>query len=455
MTPKNPVFASTPPASNSGHRLRFDTAHVFAVPDGVRAAELAALQTDLRRVHETVLADTRGGLEAEFACLNLPALMQPELADIEPAAADIHRYRDVVVAGIGGSSLGAKAVYHALREVNPPAGQPALHFLENIDPYHLQFLLARLVPETTAVIVISKSGGTIETVVQFLALREWLEKKLGTSEARKRQWVVTDPRTGWLRELAAREGLPALALPPKVGGRYSVLTAVGLLPLAAVGVDIRALLAGAADNAARCASDDPKTNPALELAALYYLLDVRHGKRISIMMPYADPLLQFVNWYCQLWAESLGKHVPGADPAGTLPVRAMGSVDQHSQLQMYLESRPDKMFTFLALDRWEDDRPVALPASERHAFPYLAGKRLSEVLDAEFRATREVVTRAGHPNVTLHLPALDAHVLGQLIDLYQRVTIYTGLLYGINPLDQPAVELGKQLTLRYLSEAKP
>ncbi|MEK7261020.1 MAG: glucose-6-phosphate isomerase, partial [Pseudomonadota bacterium] len=171
--------------------------------------------------------------------------------------------------------------------------------------------------------------------------------------------------------------------------------------------------------------------------------------------PYADPLLQFVNWYCQLWAESLGKRVANADPAGTLPVRAMGSVDQHSQLQMYLESRADKMFTFLVLDHWENDHAIALPDADRPAFPYLAGKRLSEVLDAEFRATREVITRAGHPNVTLHLPTLDAHVLGQLIDLYQRVTIYTGLLYGINPLDQPAVELGKQLTLRYLSEAAP
>ena len=266
---------------------------------------------------------------------------------------------------------------------------------------------------------------------------------------------MTDPKQGWLRQLATREDLPALSLPPKVGGRYSVLTAAGLLPLAAVGVDIRALLEGAAANAARCADADPKTNPALELAALYYLLDVRKHKRISIMMPYADPLLQFVNWYCQLWAESLGKRVANADPAGTLPVRAMGSVDQHSQLQMYLESRADKMFTFLVLDHWENDRAIALPDADRPAFPYLAGKRLSEVLDAEFRATREVITRAGHPNVTLHLPTLDAHVLGQLIDLYQRVTIYTGLLYGINPLDQPAVELGKQLTLRYLNEAAP
>ncbi len=451
MTTRDSTAPSARPTP-SRHRLRFDTAHMYEAGHGVTAKELAGLQPELARVHAAVQEKSRAGLDAEFACLALPTHMPASLPAIEQAAADVRHFRDIVVAGIGGSSLGAKAVYHALREVNPSAEQPALHFLENIDPYHLQFLLARLKPESTAVIAISKSGGTIETVVQYLALREWLEKRLGPAEARKHQWVVTDPKQGWMRELAAREHLPALSLPPKVGGRYSVLTAVGLLPLAAVGVDVRALLEGAADNAARCAGDDPKTNPALELAVLHYLLDTRHGKRISIMMPYADPLLQFVNWYCQLWAESLGKLVPGAEPAGTLPVRAMGSVDQHSQLQMYLESRPDKMFTFIALDRWEDDRPVALPETERHMFPYLAGKRLSEVLDAEFRATREVVTRARHPNVTLHLPALDAHVLGQLIDLYQRTTVYCGLLYGVNPLDQPAVELGKQLTLRFLSE---
>lgn len=453
MKSKEHIPAPVASAVNArGHRLHFDTTHMYTTPEGVSAVEFTDLQPELTRVHNVVRAKTHAGLDAEFACLNLPELMAPQLAEIERAAVDIRRYRDVVVAGIGGSSLGAKAVYYALRDVAPDVQRPTLHFLENIDPYHLEFLLVRLKPETTAVIAISKSGGTIETVVQFLALREWLEKKLGETDARKRQWIVTDPKQGWLRQLAAREELPALSLPPKVGGRYSVLTATGLLPLAAVGVDIRALLDGASANAARCADANPKTNPALELAALYYLLDVRKHKRISIMMPYADPLLQFVNWYCQLWAESLGKPVANADPAGTLPVRAMGSVDQHSQLQMYLESRADKMFTFLVLDHWENDRAIALPDADRAAFPYLVDKRLSEALDAEFRATREVITRAGHPNVTLHLPTLDAHVLGQLIDLYQRVTIYTGLLYGINPLDQPAVELGKQLTLRYLSE---
>jgi glucose-6-phosphate isomerase len=172
------------------------------------------------------------------------------------------------------------------------------------------------------------------------------------------------------------------------------------------------------------------------------------------MMPYADPLELIVDWYRQLWAESLGKRMetrPGRPPAGTLPVRAMGAVDQHSQLQMYLESRLDKIFTFLALDSWGQDFSIPLPEENRKYFPYLAGKKMSQVLEAEFQATRQVITQTGHPNMTLRLPAINEHVIGQLIDLYQRITVYAGLLYGINPLDQPAVEKGKKLAIQLLS----
>ena len=453
MVPHSKNSPASP--TSSSPLLHIDTTRLYREgvgAEGIDKTEIEALAPEFRRVHQTVIDKSAGGLNAEFACLSLHDSMPESLPQIEAAAEQMRHFEDVAVIGIGGSSLGAKAVYQALGADEPGPRRPRLHFLENLDPRHLDSLRRNRSAEKTAVICISKAGGTIETIVQYLIVREWLEQQLGKNEARQHQWLITDPAQGWLREVARRDGITSLPVPPRVGGRYSVLTAVGLLPLAAVGVDIRGLLAGSAANAARCADANPKTNPALELAALYYLLDVRKHKRISIMMPYADPLLQFVNWYCQLWAESLGKRVANADPAGTLPVRAMGSVDQHSQLQMYLESRADKMFTFLVLDHWENDRPIVLPEADRNAFPYLAGKRLSEVLDAEFRATREVITRAKHPNVTLHLPTLDAHVLGQLIDLYQRVTIYTGLLYGINPLDQPAVELGKQLTLAYLAE---
>jgi glucose-6-phosphate isomerase len=421
--------------------------------EGISRTELAAQTREIEQAQRRIQDGSSAGLEAEFAALNLAHEMLAQLPQIRAMASDLARHQDVLVVGIGGSSLGAKALQQAVAPQTPLAGTPRLHFVENIDPYFLQGLLSSLDAGSTAVLCISKSGGTIETVVQYLVLRDWLARQLGRKNAIRHQWVITDPKRGWLRELAERDGLPSLPVPPQVGGRYSVLSAVGLVPLAVIGVDIEALLQGAADNAARCANADVTANPALEIAALCVLLDTRRSKRTAVMMPYVNRLQLFVDWYCQLWAESLGKWDrarPGSTPAGTLPVRAMGAVDQHSQLQMYLESRHDKFFTFIELETCEHDLPVPLDSFDAPHFPFLAGRSMAEVIDAEFRATRQVITDAGHPNMTIRLPLLNTHILGQLTDLYQRATIYAGLLYGINPLDQPSVEIGKRLAIDYL-----
>ncbi len=448
---------STTGLTTSSPLLHIDTTRLYRDgigAEGVDRTEVEALAPELRRVHQAVIDKSAGGLNAEFACLTLHDSMPESLPQIEAAAEQLRHFEDVAVIGIGGSSLGAKAVHQALGADESGPRRPRLHFLENIDPRNLDSFTRSRSAEKTAVICISKSGGTIETVIQYMLARKWLEQQLGKDKARQHQWLITDPAQGWLRDVARREGIPSLPVPPQVGGRYSVLTAVGLLPLAAVGVNIRGLLAGSAANAARCAAENPRTNPALEMAALFYLLDTRKNKRISIMMPYADPLQLFGDWYRQLWAESLGKRRGGRQddpPAGTLPVTALGTVDQHSQLQMYLESRRDKIFTFMTIDHWRQNPPIPLSADDRKSFPWLEGKRVQDVLEAEFRATSQVITETGHPNMTLCLPTLDAHALGQLIDLYQRATVYAGLLYGINPLDQPAVEKGKQLAIRFLS----
>jgi glucose-6-phosphate isomerase len=442
--------------ASAASRLYIDTARLYRDAigvEGVDHSEIEPLQPELRSVHQKLTKGSAGGLEGEYACLTLHDTMPDSLAQIEAMAEPIRGFENIAFIGIGGSSLGAKAVHQALNSNMLDSSLPRLHFLENIDPLRLDRLLRNWTAEKTAVIAISKSGGTIETVIQLLIVRAWLEKQLGPNEARHHQWLITDPAQGWLRELGRREGISSLPVPPRVGGRFSVLTAVGLLPLAIAGVDIRRLLAGSAANAARCVSDDPRENPALEMAALFNLLDIKRNKRVSIMMPYADPLQLFGDWYRQLWAESLGKRMEGQSdqpPAGTLPVPALGVVDQHSQLQMYLESRRDKIFTFMAIDDWGQNLPIPISAVDKKYFPYLENKRMLDVLEAEFRATVQVISETGHPNMTLRLPRLDAHVLGQLIDLYQRTTVYAGLLYGINPLDQPAVEKGKKLAIQNL-----
>jgi len=448
---KNTRTSETQSAANTS-ALRLDTANM-STDAGVSRAELRSVADAAQRAHARVAENTHGGLDAEYGCLNLPQAMPALLADITAEAEKLRRFSDVIILGIGGSNLGALAVYQALARGGHRRERPALHFIDNIDPDYLHDLLARLAPETTGVVTISKSGGTIETLTQYFVVRDWLNGRLSAAPARAHQWIVTDPSSGWLRALAKNEGIRALPVPPNVGGRYSVLSAVGLLPLAAVGVDVTALLAGARANAARCETDDMARNPALEMAALYYLLDVRKDKRVSILMPYVNALRLFSDWYRQLWAESLGKRRADGTPAGTLPVPALGAVDQHSQLQMYLESRRDKIFSFIALEHWTHAVPIPLGDAEHAALPYLARKTLADVLAAEFNATRRVITDYGHPNLTIYLPVLNAHTLGQLIDLYQRVTVYAGLLYGINPFDQPAVESGKHLTRQYLQGA--
>jgi len=439
--------------------IQIDTTNMYSDVvgnEGVSQSDLQKVNQSCASVHDELTRKILGGLEAEFACLNLHELMQNSLADIHAAATEFQRYSDVIVVGIGGSSLGAKAVYEATAGNNRQTNT-RLHFVENVDPYSLHQQLSRIDPSRCGVLCISKSGGTIETVVQYLILRDWLVRGVGQAAARAQQLIITDPVSGWMRELVRAERLASLPVPPRVGGRFSVFSAVGLLPLAIAGIDIEVLLEGAAASAARCCGHFPDgDNPALEIATVCCLLDTRHDKHISVMMPYANRMQLFVDWYRQLWAESLGKwnrERPDARPAGTLPVRSMGAVDQHSQLQMYIESRHDKFFTFIELGHWQHDLKVPLSDSDASAFPFLRNKSMADVIGAELKATRDVITSAGHPNMSIRLPALDAHVLGQLIDLYQRATVYAGLLYRVNPLDQPSVEQGKLRAIEYLSRS--
>ena len=379
----------------------------------------------------------------------------------------------VLVLGIGGSALGVKALLTALRR---PAWNewddegrdffPRLTVLENVDPTSVSAALQRIDPRRVLVNVISKSGGTAETMAQYLVVRAWLEEALGTA-AHRHLVFTTDPARGALRELAQREHIATLDVPPEVGGRFSVLSPVGLLPAALVGIDINALLEGARRALERSEADDLLRNPAALYAALHWAADTELGARIHVLMPYTDRLREFAEWYRQLWAESLGKRVERSGRTvhvGPTPVAAVGATDQHSQVQLFMEGPFDKLITFVAVDDLGVDVKIPRPDSTEaatpdsgHALPadldYLAGHTLGELLRAEYQATSTALAQMGRMNCTLRFPDLTPSTLGEAIMFFQLATGYAGVWYGVDPFDQPGVELGKRLTYGAMGRA--
>ncbi len=368
----------------------------------------------------------------------------------------------VLVLGIGGSALGMKALLNALKrpgwnELDDDGRDffPRLTVLDNVDPTSVAEALRRIDPRRALVNVISKSGGTAETMAQYLVVRQWLENALGPAATRHLVFT-TDPRKGALREIAARDGIAALEVPADVGGRFSVLSPVGLLPAALVGIDIEGLLAGAREAVARAEHDDLLQNPAALWAALHWAADTTLGARMHVLMPYTDRLREFAEWFRQLWAESLGKAKDRRGQVvhvGPTPLGAVGPTDQHSQVQLFMEGPYDKVITFMGLDRFPEDLTIpALPGLPAD-LAYLPGHTLAELLHAEYEATAAALARMGRMNCSLHLPELNAAALGEAIMFFQLATGYAGVWYGVDPFDQPGVELGKQLT--YAAMGRP
>jgi glucose-6-phosphate isomerase len=363
-----------------------------------------------------------------------------DLAALGALAADVRaRADDVVVLGIGGSSLGGQTLC-AL----PRKGGPRLHFIENIDSATWTRILGAVDLERTVMLAVSRSGTTPETTAQALLAFE----ALGAKRARDRLIVLAGPGRNALRAIAQAAGARTLEHDPELSGRYSVLSSVGLLPALIAGLDGAAIRAGAGAvlDAARVA-DGATDCPAALGAALHVGLAREKGIGAAVMMVYADALQAFSAWFVQLWAESLGK---GGN--GTQPVRALGATDQHSQLQLYLDGPNDKFHTLVMLERAGTGPRIATAAAKGTGVEYLEGRTLGDLMEAEQRATAEVLIDAGRPTRVIRLARLDERTLGALLMHTMIETILAADLLGVDAFDQPAVEHGKVVTKRYLAK---
>ena len=387
-----------------------------------------------------------------FGWVNLPG---ERVEEIRALSRWLATRESIVQIGIGGSALGNLMLNNAML---PPywnelpekmRNAPRFFMSDNVDPVDNRAIWNLVNPDSTAFIVVSKSGATAETMANFLFFWERLRDKIGESAARERVIVITDKDKGILRPFVDEIGCKSLVLPEDVGGRYSVLTCVGLLSGWALGIDCDSLLKGAGAMDKHIASTGQvMNNPAWIMSGLSYLHS-KGSRNMSVLMPYVDALERFCEWYAQLWGESIGKN-----GKGTTPIRALGAIDQHSQVQLYTEGPDDKLFTILTVERNSTDVMIpAAPQKSLEKLSYLFGKSMNDLRNSEALSTAAALVKAKRPVVMLQIPVLDAYRLGALIQFYEYVTGMTGRLLEIDPFNQPGVEQGKNYTYGLMGRA--
>lgn len=428
------------------------TADAVGAEHGVSEAELDGIAELVRTQHERITREHASDVQR---WQNLPD--DTALADEVVAFAEEARgtYRDFILIGIGGSSLGAiatiQALTHPFRNLQPDGTRvgPRFFVLDNPDPEKVRATLDTVDLSKTLVNVVSKSGQTAETAANFLVVRDALIQAVGEEQAATQIVATTDPESGLLRQMADQYGYRTFPVPPGVDGRQTVLSAVGLIPAALAGVDIHQLLAGAAAMRERASGDDVRANPAYLLAALSYLADTKHDKAMLVTMPYADALFGVSDWFRQLWAESLGKKLSVDNEvvfAGQTPIKALGAIDQHSQIQLYTEGPNDKLIQLVAVEHYRDQVQIPTPPESVPELGYFSGGELGQLLDRERLATAWALTQAQRPNITITVPTIDAAIIGEFFYLMQLQTVMAGAMYRVNPFGQPGVEAGKNAT---------
>ena len=426
----------------------------------ISKGETEAIMPELAKA-KARLANKWGKASKMLAWTKSMDISDKNLAAILKTAQQVRdKFDNFVVFGIGGSALGPIAVQNALNHLRynelPDSERPGPKFYveDNVDPERMAALLDVIDVKKTCFNIITKSGKTAETMSQYLICESMLKEKLGDSW-NKNVIATTDKKNGNLIKLAKQNKFKTFIIPDGVGGRFSELCPVGLLPAAVCGIDIKAMLDGAKYMDELCATDDLANNPGYMAGALMYIAMQKKGKNIQVVMPYADSLKYFADWYAQLWAESLGKKysVRGKEIyVGQTPVKAVGVTDQHSQVQLYTEGPFDKVITFIGVDKYRTDFSIPHGCEDIPDVAFLGGHSLNELISAEQKATEIAVTAAAKLNQTITLPEVNAFTIGQLMYFFMVQTAVCGELLKINAFDQPGVEAGKIATYALLGK---
>lgn len=422
---------------------------------GITEEELSAMLPDIKRCIQA-MKDKRSSMRWR----DLVDTDESILDEIKNTAHKITKSFDsFVVLGIGGSALGPAALQSALAPMRfnelpyEKRNAPRLYVEDNIDPERFLSLFDVINPEKTVFNVITKSGGTSETMAQLILVTDILKRTLGDG-FHQNLIATTDCKKGNLIKIAESLDLRTFYVPDGVGGRFSVLSPVGLLPAAVCGIDIDELLAGAKYMDDIASNDDWTQNPAYAFAVMM-VAAMRRGVNISVCMPYADSLKLMADWYAQLWAESLGKRFDNENNevhTGQTPVKSLGVTDQHSQVQLYAEGPFDKCVTFIGVKEYRQAAPIPFEYEDIPDVSFLSGHTLNELIHAEQFATEYALTKSGHMNNTITLPKVCPFTLGQLIYMFEIATAFAGELLNINAFDQPGVEEGKNATYALLNK---
>ena len=434
------------------------TSAVIGAKDGITPGQLKSLGKKIKPLISKINKQRKAG-ETPFRDLPYNKGISKRVNTLVKTLQKECNY--LVVLGIGGSALGNIALDTALRPFLPDpkdkqSGRPQLFVFDNVDPDQFGSFLDYIKPQLKRTVfnVISKSGRTSETAAQFMIVREMLIDALGKAGYQKQVVATTDARAGTLRTIADIDKLETLEVPDGVGGRFSVLSAVGLFSAVMCGINLNQLLAGARDMDARVKTTRFLENPAAINAAINYHY-YTHGKPISVMMPYSNALKDMADWYRQLWAESLGKKLDLDKREvwiGPTPIKALGTTDQHSQVQLYREGPNDKLFTFLQVNNFAKSLKIGPAPDCSPELGFLAGKKMSTLFNNEKKATEYALMESNRPNLTVIFDKVNAYTVGQFIYLYEVTTSFMGALLDINPYDQPAVELGKEATFALMGK---